>query len=149
MLRESDERFKDTRKKFDGTPLRQSWNFPYLSRSKSASTSVDKPLLLYEAQISIAVAGLDDWVWIAYGFIDTYFDSEESVEGYDQLNQSSWKAGAGRPDPLMAGQVTATGVPIWAPREYFLKVVKIRTFKALREWRLIVDKVENEVEQYV
>ena len=149
MLRESAERVKDTRKNFDGTPLRQSWKFPSLSRSKCASTSAEKPLHLYEAQVSVAVVGLDDWAWTAYGFIDTYFDSEESVDGYDQLNQSSWRPRMGRPEPLMAGQVNAAGVPIWAPREYFLKVVKIRTFKALKEWRLIVDKVKIEVKQYV
>jgi hypothetical protein len=114
-----------------------------------ASTSTDKPHSLYEAQISVAVSGIDHWIWAAYGFVDTYFDFEESVDDYDQLSQSSWKQGVGRPDPLMAGRVDAVDLPVWTPREYFLRVVKIRIFKVLREWRLIIDKVEGEVEQYV
>jgi hypothetical protein len=140
--------FKDTRKNFDGTPLRKSWDFPFLSRSTTASTSTDRPQSLYEAQSSVAVAGIDHWVWVAYGVFDTYFDSEESVDGYHRMNQSSWTAVVGRPDPLAASQVAAM-FPIWTPREYFLRVFEIRISKILREWRLIIDKVENEVEQYV
>lgn len=97
-----------------------------------------------EAQTSVAVAGIDDWVWVAYGFFDAYFDSEESVEYYHRMSQSSWKAGLGRPDPLSAGGGTG---PIWTPREYFLTVFEARILKVLREWRLIMDKVESEVDQ--
>lgn len=147
MLSVSKELLKDTRKKIDGKPLRESWDLPFLSRPISASTSTDKlhkEYFLYEAQISVAVTGIDDSVWVAYGFVDTYFGSEESVDRYDQ-----WKGRRlGRPDPLAAGQIDANS-PIWTPREYFIRVFEIRINQVRREWYFIIDVVENEVKQYV
>lgn len=149
VLRESNNRFKDRRKRIDGTPLRQSWDFPFLSRfmGTSTSTSAPRPLTLYEAQTSVAVTGIDHWVWTAYGFVDTYFDSEESVDKYDRLSQNAWSRELGRLDPLM-GEPIDSG-KFSTPREYFLRVFEIRLLKVLREWRLIIDRVQDEVEQYV
>ena len=134
---------KDSRKKFDGKPLRQSWDLPFLSRVRSAATSADKLYCLYEAQISVAVTGIDHWVWTAYGFVDTYFGSKESVARYHRL-----KVHTGRPDPLAAGQID-TNNPIWTPREYLFKVFEIRINEVLREWHVIIDKVEGDVKEYV
>jgi hypothetical protein len=147
VLREGKELLKDTRKKSDRKPLRQSWELPFLSRSMTTSASTDKRYSLYEAQISVAMIGIDHWVWAAYGLVDTYFESDErakeSVDRYDQL-----KGRRGRPDPLAAGQIDASK-PIWTPREYFLRVFEIRIKQVRGEWHNIVDKVENEVKQYV
>jgi hypothetical protein len=137
VLRESKELFKDTRRKFDGKPLRQSWDLPLLP------TSTDRRHSLYEAKISVAVAGIDCSAWIAYGLVDTYFESDESVDRYHQ-----WKGRQGRADPLADGQIDANN-PIWTPREYFLKVFEIRINQVRKEWRRIIDKVEDEVKQYV
>jgi len=137
VLRESKGLFKDTRKKFDGKPLRQSWDLPLLP------TSTDRHHSLYEAKISVAVAGIDCSAWIAYGLVDTYFESDESVDRYHQ-----WKGCQGRADPLADGQIDANN-PIWTPREYFLKVFEIRINQVRKEWRRIIDKVEDEVKQYV
>jgi hypothetical protein len=143
VLRESKELFKDTRKKFDGKPLRQSWDLPLLPGSMNASTSTDRCHSLYEAKISVAVAGIDRSVWIAYGFVDTYFESDESVDRYHR-----WKGRRGWADPLADGQIDADN-PIWTPREYFLKVFEIRINQIRKEWHWIIDKMEDEVEQYV
>ena len=89
--------------------------------------------------MSVAVTGIDDWVWTGYGFFDTYFGSKESVDGYHEL-----KGRTGRPDPVAAGQIPANN-PIWAPREYFLKVLEIRINEVRREWHVIIDKVEGDV----
>lgn len=147
MLREGKELLKDTREKSDGKPLRQSWDLPFLSRFMRTSASTDKRHFLYEAQISVALIGIDHWVWAAYCLVDTYFESDErlkeSVDRYDQL-----KGRRGRPDPLAAGQIDASK-PIWPPREYFLRVFETRIKQAQREWHKIVDNVENEVKKYV
>jgi hypothetical protein len=92
---------------------------------------------LYEAQISVAVTGIDYWVWTAYGIVDTYFGSEESVDAYHQM-----AAPTGQPDPLAAGRIAANN-PIWTPREYFFKVFEIRINKVRREWNNIIDEVES------
>lgn len=131
---------KDTRK-LDGEPLRQSWELPFLSITTDKSKSADKPYCLYEAHISVAVRGIDHWVWVAYAFVDTYFDSQESVDSYHQMREP-------KVDPLAAGRIIADK-PIWAPREYFLKVFEIRTRQVAREWDQIVDRLEKAAKQYV
>jgi hypothetical protein len=86
-------------------------------------------------------------VWTAYGFVDVYFDSEETVDGYDQMRGRRCRRW-GRPDPLTAGRIVADE-PIWMPREYFFKIFEIRMIQVLREWNWIVDQVEKAVKQYV
>lgn len=93
------------------------------------------------------MTGIDHWVWAAYGFVDVYFESKETVEGYDQMRGRRCKRW-GRADPLAVGRIVADE-PIWTPREYFLKVVEIRINQVLREWNSIVDKMEKEIKQYV
>lgn len=148
MLRSNghSEVLQDNRRKGDGTPLRQKWPWPSLYGTVNSSTTtnkVDKDYSLYEAQISVAITGIDDSVWTAYGFVDTFCRPEESVKGYHQLTGQGC-----RPDPLAAGHFDVI-VPIWTPRQYFLKVFEIRINQVLREWNLIVDMMENEVERYL
>lgn len=129
-------------------PLRQSWNLPFLSDASdmNLSTSTNAPYVLYEAQISVSVTGLDDYVWTAYACVDNYFGSKESVEHYDGLSAINQRCG--RPDPLTAGQRNAEE-PIWTAREYFMKVFQIRVNQVTREWRYVVDKVQTEIERYL
>jgi hypothetical protein len=112
----------------------------------SASTSAAGLLCLYEAQTSVVVTGIDNWVWTAYGIVDTYFGSKESLQHYHKENGPSAQV-----DPLAAGHILA--IPsvslIWAPREYFFKIVAIRMNEARRAWRKIIDEVESSVKQYV
>jgi hypothetical protein len=112
----------------------------------SASTSASGLFCLYEAQTSVVVTGTDNWVWTAYGIVDTYFGSKESVQRYHKQNGPSAQV-----DPLAAGQIPA--IPsislIWTPREYFSKIVAIRMNEARRAWREIIYEVESSVKQYV
>jgi hypothetical protein len=135
---------QDDRRKGDGTPLRQKWPWPSLSGTVNSSRitdKVDEEYSLYEAQISVAITGIDDSIWTAYGFVDTFCRPEESIKGYHQSS-----GGNGRADPLAAG-VFDTNIS-WTPRQYFLKVFEIRINQVLGEWNLIVDMMENEVERY-
>jgi hypothetical protein len=149
VLRQSNHVLKDSRKISDGAPLRQSWNLASLFKSTDTnkSSSTDRTYALYEAQISIVVTGIDQYVWTAYGFVDTYFGSEESVEGYHQMKGRHCPR-LGRPDPLAAGRIAADE-PIWRPRDYFMKVLEIRTNHVVREWWYIGDKMEEEVARYI
>ncbi|KFZ18425.1 hypothetical protein V501_01227 [Pseudogymnoascus sp. VKM F-4519 (FW-2642)] len=135
---------RDTRRKSDGNPLRQSQKLDFLSRSLDASKDsnpTDRHYWLHEAQISIVVTGVNNWVWTAYGFVDTYFGSKGTVEDYDKLKGRHGE----REDPLAAGRLNG-GEPIWTPREYFLRVVQSRIRKVLKEWNRIVRTVTEEVE---
>ncbi|KAH6720868.1 hypothetical protein BKA61DRAFT_668764 [Leptodontidium sp. MPI-SDFR-AT-0119] len=143
VLRESKKSWRDTREKSNGEPLRQFWELPFLSMpTNNKPTSTDERYCLYEAMTSVGVTGNDHWTWAAYGFVDTYFDSRESVDGYHEMIGRRW----GRADPLADGQINADE-PLWDPREYFLKVVEIRTGLALMEWSQIINRMEREVQQ--
>jgi hypothetical protein len=93
------------------------------------------------------VTGIDHWVWLAYGLVDTYFESQETVDGYDQLSGTRGQH-KGRADPLRAGQSDANK-PIWTPREYFFAVFEVRMNQILKEWNWIFVNVEKGVTQYV
>ncbi|KAG4428670.1 hypothetical protein IFR05_015849 [Cadophora sp. M221] len=144
VLRESKKSRRDIRQKPNGEPLRQFWELPSLSMptSNRPTSTTDERYCLYEAVTSIGVTGNDHWTWTAYGFVDTYFDSRESVDGYHQEKRRP----LGRPDPLANGQIDADE-PLWDPREYFLKVVEIRTGLAFMEWTQILNKMEAKVKQ--
>lgn len=141
MLRKNKSLLSDPRKKWDGEPLRQSWHW-LPSRSKSLSTPTDERCL-YEAQISVAVTGINHWVWTAYGLIDTYFGSAELVEQYHR-----WGA-IGRPrvraDPLARGRFHAE----WTAIEYFFRVIEIRMNQDRDEWNNIAGQVPDDVKWYV
>jgi len=103
----------------------------------------DRLYCLYEAQISVAVIGIDHWVWTAYGFVDTYFGSKESIDSYYQSKEPM-----GWLEPLGASQIAAN-TPSLTPREYFFAVLQVRINEVRREWLAILDKLEDDVNQYV
>jgi hypothetical protein len=92
--------------------------------------------------VSVAVTGINDWVWTAYCFADTYFGSSDKVEVYEQQKGG----GGGRVDPLGAGSLDADR-PIEGPREYYGKVFEIRLKMIRKEWNAILRKIEKDVEQ--
>ena len=131
----------DHRRYGNGDPLRRvrdvsflNWDDPSLSE------------YLYEAQISCMVAGSDESRWVAYGFVDTYFDPDEArktVHSYYQNNIS----GQGVPDPFTNGKTLADG-KIQNPREYFLEVWRHRMTQVKNEWTLVVDKLKDSIGKY-
>jgi hypothetical protein len=105
--------------------------------------STDKIYCLYETQISVAVTGIDHWVWDVYGFVDTYFESKEKVSYYEIIEPHAIQE-----DPL-THRLPPYGHDWRPPREYFFRVFETQIKIVLREWNLIVDEVEREVKQYV
>lgn len=135
----------DFRKTADGQPLRRSLELPVPLRPMITSTPAAGQVWLCENQTSIVVTGIDHWVWTAYGIVDTYFGSKESLKHYDEQSDQS-----GQVDPLSKGQLHAHPLTlIWTPREYFLAIVAIRMNEALRAWRETISVVEDSVKQYV
>ncbi|KAE9375793.1 hypothetical protein N431DRAFT_454401 [Stipitochalara longipes BDJ] len=141
ILTESKMLFQDPRKGFDEKQLRRSWRLPFLSPSKSAPGVLIGNYCLYETQISVTVTGIDHRVWTAYGLFDTYHGCNDNVETYLES-----KTRSGEPDPLAAGQLTTYNF-ISTPRHYYFKVFEIRINQVRKEWRAIVDKVEEDVEK--
>ena len=140
--RSSQKSYEDHRQYANGDPLRHSQDISFLNWKACGSSS-----FLYEAQISCVLAGSDDWRWVAYCFVDTYFDAlEEARESVLSYHEDSLSNGM-RADPLTFGVASADD-PIQKPREYFLMVFRIRIDQVKREWQQVVAKVQQSVREY-
>ena len=99
-----------------------------------------KPVFLHEAHVSCVVAGTDESRWVAYCFLDTYFEEDgvrEDVTSYHERRK-----GGENPDPLTYGYLDADHPP-WDPRQYFLIVLSIQLRVTGREWERLVQEVER------
>jgi hypothetical protein len=95
------------------------------------------------------VAGSYEWRWVAYYFVDTYFDvAEEAKETVQSYYEDSLGPEGMRADPLTFGVIIADN-PIQNPKEYFLRVFQIRINRVKREWQQVVAKMQQSVRKYV
>jgi hypothetical protein len=142
VWRKSDKACEDHRLNANASRLRQSRDISFLNWESSGSS-----YFLYEAQISCLVAGSDESRWVAYGFVDTYFDAEakETVEGY---HADKDKDEGMHTDPLTFGVMDAEKATS-TPREYFLSVFQIRIAQVKREWEQLVGKVRQSIREYL
>lgn len=91
-----------------------------------------------EAHISFVVTGTDDWRWAGYGFIDAEIDGVLADSSPDDLLF----------DPIAARELKAN-LPIWKPREYWLKVFEVRIGQVRKEWDDLAHKLEHDIDTYV
>jgi hypothetical protein len=141
FLKVSKEARTDPRKYANGDPLRQVHNISFLDWKKSKTST-----FLYEAQVSCVVAGPDEWRWIAYCFIDTYFQEpkeRETVSSYCDSSQSQDV----KQDPFTRGETLADG-KLQNPREFFLMVLKYRLEQVANEWRKVVEELRKRNREY-
>jgi hypothetical protein len=133
----------DHRRYTGGEPLRQRTDISFLNWESDLPRE-----FLYEAQVSCAIAGLHQYNWVAYCFVDTYFDgsSDRRETVLEYLDNSDGIDGM-TADPFTYGNSDANK-PIWDPRRYFLRVYLQRTTPLVREWRLIIGKVEHSFRTY-
>jgi hypothetical protein len=99
---------------------------------------------MYEAHISFVICGLDEGRWTAYAFDDTEFDGDAL---YDRI----FPCEGFHADPIASeyhDDIDAE-LPIWNPREYFLRVVASRIARAAEEWEALVRPVERSITEYV
>lgn len=96
------------------------------------------------------MAGIDHWVWNAYGLADTYFEGPENKEDLDHHGGLCFGLPASlNTSPVPAGDDT-TERQIWTPREYFLIVFESRIrLQVLPEWEEISGRLEEAVENMV
>ena len=92
----------------------------------------DSSDFLYQAQISLIIVGIDEWVCTAYCCTETYFGSEESIDFY-------FERGLDAP----AGGTKTRHFPLWNPREYFLFILSLRVNQITKEWNNVVEVLEE------
>jgi hypothetical protein len=94
---------------------------------------------IYKEQFSFAICGLDDRQWVAYAFVDSNINEEDS-ELDDCFS-----------DPICSegNIIVEADRPILDPRMYFLTVFRSRLLKVLRDWNLLVRTLERSIQTYV
>jgi len=133
----------DHRKYENGKPLRQTKDISFLNWEAGLPSG-----FLYEAMVSCVVAGLHEHNWVAYCFVDTYFDgSDDRRETVLEYHKDKVSEDGMNMDPLTYGNCDAED-PIWDPREYFLRVCFHRLSPMVREWELLIAQVEDSFEAY-
>ncbi|KAL6413122.1 hypothetical protein AUP68_02620 [Ilyonectria robusta] len=121
------------------------------SRSATSPPPTDIDFLC-EAQVSVLITGLDLKRWVAYCFVDTYFEKEdrrEGVESYDdEVEFDEDDKPCCQPDPFTSGESDAT-LPVLCPREYFVVVLESRLRQIRDEWHVVVIRMELKIETYI
>jgi hypothetical protein len=93
------------------------------------------------------VAGSDEWRWIAYCFVDTYFEQEKRRETVSSYYKDSPPGQGIRQDPFTCGATIADG-KFQNPREYFLTVLRYRLEQVKNEWVQVVQKLKESNREY-
>lgn len=134
----------DLRRRADGNPLRRSEeSIPLQAVQNTDCSDRDHDHdYVYEAQISVMLTGIDDWVWTAYCFADVYFKGEEHTETVEHYSNQQIKL-----DPHSCGR--PANPPVWNPREYYLRAFSCRVEQVKQEWSNSVSQLIQQTEPYV
>lgn len=123
----------DERRLRNGKPLRSSKDITFL-RTLSEKNDNSGDDILYEAKVSLLVSGWDRFSWVAYMFIDLYFEDSRVDEDLESIKDYEHHEHLGtKPDPFTAAEKTAKAA-LSDPREYFLQVFAIRLTRVKKEW---------------
>lgn len=100
---------------------------------------------IHETQFSFVICGLDNTRWVAYAFDDSEVDDESG----DGLEDNVSSLGGLQEDPTAYNddEVLDADLPLWDPREYFLRIFKSRTAQVLKEWEDLVLRVERSIKR--
>lgn len=111
-----------------------------LPLSPNAASRGGDAIYYHEAQLSLLIFGVDEWLWTAYCCPDTYFGSEKyAEEDFDDGNGA---------DPNAGGAVMIEQ-PVWNPREYYLMLLQRRMSQATHEWTELVNAFTERMDQFV
>ena len=110
-----------------------------LRQSRPASAvPTDRFDHVHQAQISVLLTGVDEWIWTVTCCVDSYFESDDPIDDLSTLNLDA-----------PTGGETTCDKPIWNPREYFLVIVANRIRQVTREWANIICEFENRLSKFV
>jgi hypothetical protein len=143
-LRSSKKPRIDSRRYADGDPLRHVHDVSFLDFTDSETSS-----FLYEAQISCMISGPDEWRWVVYCFVDTYFDPESERESILSDPMDNLLAQGLRLDPFTRDYYAANDeTPTHNPREFFLTMLRFRIDQVKNEWTKVVERLKKSIREY-
>lgn len=140
------------RKSAASDALRNITDLSFLVRKPKSPVPPTTKAYLCEAQTTVLISGSDPWRWVAYCFVDTYFESEdkrESVDAYDEEVEIDDESHVHfQPDPFTTAESDAN-LPVLNPREYFLIVLESRLRQARDEWHTLATNMGDIINDYV
>jgi hypothetical protein len=95
----------------------------------------------HEAQVSVLLVGIDEWVWTLYCLVETHFEEAHDLgelERHVTLMEDA-----------PSGKFASYERPIWNPREYFLLVLCRRMDQATLEWQNLVETLDQRLKDLV
>ncbi|ORY01190.1 hypothetical protein BCR34DRAFT_592345 [Clohesyomyces aquaticus] len=138
-----------------GKPMRKRIDLSFFNIPKQANDG-HGTYGLQEAHVSLSIIGVDHHRWACYCFADTDIGSacpddqshEDEQEETDAAEEEEMKE-----DPVVSDgqgdEVPEADMPVWDPRDYFLRVVDVRMKQILREWENVVHVVDEGVEDWI
>ena len=110
----------------------------------------NQKIYLHQAHASCVITGSDLRRWVAFSFIDTYFDfdsdsARDSVQYIEQLRRDDDYDVYY--DPFTRG-FTDADKPIWDPMEFFSLVYRIRLDQINHEWTKVVTRLGESFKKY-
>ncbi|KAI8669666.1 hypothetical protein NCS57_00782300 [Fusarium keratoplasticum] len=140
------------RKSAASDTLRNVTDLSFLVRKPRSPLPPTTKAYLCETQTTVLISGSDPWRWVAYCFVDTYFESEdkrESVDAYDEEVEIDDESHVlFRPDPFTTAESDAN-LPVLNPREYFLIVLESRLRQARDEWHTLATNMGDSINEYI
>jgi hypothetical protein len=125
-------------------PIRHSQKVQYLDAKNNEPLVEGITNYIFEAQLSVQIAGVDDKFWTAYCFADIHFQARSQADSAEYYYQN----GEGRRDPHTGGKESLHD-PTWDARTYFLKILASRFAQIQDEWTNVISQLLHHIEPYV
>jgi hypothetical protein len=139
-LRRSKTAYTDPRIDARGRPLRKTEDVSFLNWNAG-----ENPSFLYQAMSSCIISGPDEWRYVGYCWVDTYFDrSEDRVESVETYCEDARLPGGMRVDPFTGKEAD---FPQRDPRALFLASLLHRLGLVHKEWNQVTTTLSGSVEQ--
>jgi len=143
-LSQLENQLDDDRKWINGDRLRKFVSLPVRRKERRGPSTSDRAHqdIVYEAQTTIGIAGIDETRWTAIGLVDNTLRSQ-SITRYEAETRLEGISGE---DPI-AGKVLTANYQIFGPRLYFLWTWEARASQISKEWDAILSNVEQTVNE--
>ncbi|KAI8716026.1 hypothetical protein NCS52_01112100 [Fusarium sp. LHS14.1] len=139
------------RRSTENGALRKITDLSFLVRKPKSPAPPTTKAFLCEVQTTVLISGSDPWRWVAYCFVDTYFEGEdkrESVDAYDEVEIDDESHMCIQPDPFTTAESDANQ-PVLNPREYFLVVLESRLRHVRDEWHTLISNMGDSIHEYI
>jgi hypothetical protein len=128
-------------------------NLPFFNSPESSVGPDHSYWTIHEATTSVVICGASEYEWTGYAFGNGIQSDNEIFDDITEYEHE--QNDEHMPVTDMFASYGSICQPLdstneeWDPRKYFLRVMKIRTEKVLREWTYLICSLEHGVVKWV